>query len=125
MKTIAYEEKFGEIEFPEGFEEKLRGKSIEEQMKYYRISTSSTFSRTSYGEVDSQKVFENTKSLDEDKHCIGLVVKDGLLVGVLIKEWWGSECVCLPYHRICVYYASDNEGSGTNDCADYASLICV
>ena len=28
MKTIAYEEEFGEIEFPEGFEEKLRGKAL-------------------------------------------------------------------------------------------------
>ena len=35
MKTIAYEEKFGEIGFPEGFEEKLRGKSLEEQSEMY------------------------------------------------------------------------------------------
>lgn len=55
------------------------------------------------------------------------MVKDGLLVGVLIRSYWRflGDCVCLPYGQVCTYYASDNEGSGTNDREDYAYLICV
>lgn len=96
MKTIAYEEKFGEIKFPAGFEEKLRGKSLEEQMDCYRITNSITLSSTSYGELDKQQLRERTRSLEEDKDCTGLVVKDGLLVGVLIRPFWGGKtgCVC-------------------------------
>lgn len=35
MKTVEYKEEYGKIEFPEGFEEKLRGKSLEEQSEMY------------------------------------------------------------------------------------------
>lgn len=127
MKTVAYEEKFGEINFPAGFEEKLRGKTLEEQMECYRITNSVALSRTSYGELDDQQIRERTHSLTEDRDCTGLVVKDGLLVGVLIRSCWKflGDAVCLPYGRVCTYYASDNEGSGTNDREDYACLICV
>lgn len=125
MKTIAYEEKFGEIKFPAGFEEKLRGKSLEEQMDCYRITNSITLSSTSYGELDKQQIRGRTRSLEEDKDCTGLVVKDGLLVGVLIRPFWGEDRVCLPYKGVCTYYASDNDGSGTSEREDYSYLICV
>ena len=35
MKIINYEEEFGKINFPEGFEETLKGLTIEEQMNRY------------------------------------------------------------------------------------------
>ena len=38
MKIVNYEEKYGEIRFPEGFAEKLEGKEPEEQMKHFRIT---------------------------------------------------------------------------------------
>lgn len=127
MKIVPYEEKFGEINFPAGFEEKLQGKTLEEQMKCYRITDSMVLSHTAYGKLDEQKIRERTHLLTEDTDCTGLVVKDGLLVGVLIRSYWRflGDCVCLPYGRVCTYYASDNEGSGTNDREDYAYLICV
>lgn len=125
MKTIPYEEKFGTIDFPEGFAEKLRSETLEEQMGYYRIASSAAFTRTSYGQVDSKRLMERTHALTEDEDCVGLVVKDGVLVGVLIRSHWGRETPCLPYQRVCTYYASDNEGSGTKDRVDYACLVCV
>lgn len=75
----------------------------------------------------TEKIRERTHLLTEDTDCTGLVVKDGLLVGVLIRSYWRflGDCVCLPYGQVCTYYASDNEGSGTNDREDYAYLICV
>lgn len=94
-------------------------------MECYRITNSITLSRTSYGELDEQRIRERTHSLAEDKDCIGLVVKDDLLVGGLIRPFWGEDQVCLPYKRVCTYYASDNDGSGTSEREDYAYLICV
>ena len=96
-------------------------------MECYRITSSVALSRTSYGELDERQIRERTHSLAEDKDCTGLVVKDGLLVGVLIRSHWRvlGDVSCLPYGRVCTYYASDNEGSGTKDREDYACLICV
>lgn len=128
MKIVAYEERFGEIKFPEGFAEKLAGKSLEEQMDCYRITESATLARTAYGKITDERTTElGAYALDRFDRFEGLVVKDGLLVGVLIKPWWSYDgpAPCLPYQRVCTYYASDNEGSGTNDREDYAYLICV
>ncbi len=126
MKTVEYKEEYGKIEFPEGFKEKLRGKSLEEQSEMYRITESTKLSRTSYGEIDSEKIAKNCFKLKDYKKFRGYIVKDGLLVGVLMEEYFfKNEAVCLPYHSVCVYYASDNEGSGTSDRDDSAYLICV
>ena len=127
MKIVAYEERFGEVRFPEGFAEKLAGKSLEEQMDCYRITKSATLARTAYGEITDERTADlGACALDRFDRCKGLIVRDGLLVGVLIKPWWPEGPVpCLPYQRVCTYYASDNEGSGTKDREDYAYLICV
>lgn len=125
MRTIAYEEKFGNIDFPDGFEEKLQGKTLEQQMECYRIASSTAFSRSSYGKVDATRLMERTRALVSDEDCTGLVLRDDLLVGVLIREHWGRDIPCLPYQQVCTYYASDNEGSGTKNREDYACLVCV
>ena len=128
MNIVAYEDWMGEIAFPEGFGEKLAGKSFEEQMACYRITESRTLARSSYGELDKECVDKASFALEEYDEFRGLVVKDGIVVGVLIKAW-GSEkneaVPCLPYGRVCTYYASDNDGAGYNDRTDYAYLICV
>lgn len=126
MKIINYEEEFGKIKFPEGFEQKLIGKTMEEQMECYRITESVSFTETACGEITSEELREKTYKLEEYSKCVGLIVKGDMLVGVLIKGWpFDREIKCLPYEGVCTYYASDNEGSGTNDREDYAYLICV
>lgn len=125
MKIIEYREEFGEVELPEGFEEELRGKSLGEQMERFRIASSISLTKTYYGEEGSSRVLEESRALDDDGGFVGLIVKDGVIVGVLIKSWRGREEPCLPNRCVCTYWASDNEGSGTNDREDYAYLICV
>lgn len=127
MEIINYEEKFGEINFPDGFEEKLEGKELEEQMEYFRITEQRLYARTAYGQIEKEDLYQNSYALEEYHKCKGIVVKDKKIVGVLIESWWEEHqpVVCLPYKKVCVYYASDNEGSGTNDREDYAYLICV
>lgn len=81
--------------------------------------------RTSYGQVDNERLMVRTHALTVYKDCVGLVVKDGALVEVLIRSHRGWETPCLPYQRVCTYYASDNEGSDTKDRENYACLVCV
>ena len=128
MNIVDYEDWMGEIAFPEGFDEKLTGRSFEEQMACYRITESRTLARTSYGELERERVDKASYALEEYDDFRGLVVKDGLVVGVLLHAWSSEKnegVPCLPYKRVCTYYASDNDGAGYNDRTDYAYLICV
>ncbi len=131
MKTEKYQLKFGEINFPEGFEEKLKGKTLEEQMKFYRITASSRTADIPYGKLDAETIEESCYSLSEYKAITGLIELDGILVGVRIHSWWDrvmmheEDTSVLPYQRVCTYYASDNDGSGYKEREDYAYLICV
>ncbi len=125
MKVEKYQSGSGEVNFPKGFEEKLKGKSIEEQMDFYRITESRQLARTSYGQVDKETVTKRCYKLTEYENVKGLVVRDGILVGVRMNGWWNGEKVVLPYQCVLTYYASDNEGSGTNDREDYAYLVCI
>ena len=60
MKTIEYKTEFGQIIFPDGFEQKLSGRNLEEQMDCYRITIETTISEYSYGKLDSKDVMEET-----------------------------------------------------------------
>lgn len=125
MNTEEYQAEFGEVNLPEGFEDKLRGKSLEEQMEFYRITKSIRISSTSYGKLDEESIAERCYKLNEYEKVKGLIARDGILVGVRMEGYWASNAAVLPYKCVCTYYASDNEGSGTNDREDYAYLICV
>ena len=115
-----------EITWPEGFLEKLKGKSLEEQMKYYRIVEKEYHSRTAYGEITKQNYHEFGCALEEYPGLMGLIVEDGVLIGACIKAFARSYGTpAYPYIDICTYYASDNNGSGSKDREDYAHLCCV
>ena len=117
-----------EFSWPEGFLEALKGKSLEEQMGYYRIVKEEYHSRTAYGEVTKENREAFGYALEDYPGLTALIVEDGVLIGVRIKAFgdrdkWGTPA--FPYKSICTYYASDNNGSGYNDCEEYAHLCCV
>ncbi len=123
--TEAYQEMFGKISFPEGFEEKLRERDLAGQMDLYRITEDSTLAKTAYGEVTGSKGFEHSRRLQDYRGLVDLIIKDGIIVGVRIKVWPEGTAPLLPGKSVCTYYASDNEGSGTDEREDRAWLICV
>lgn len=125
MNTIDYEEGFGEIKFPEGFAEKMRGKTPEEQMECYRITEITEISSCSYGEQGGSRRREKVCSLAEYSGCRKLVVKDGLLVGVIILAYDGSPRPCLPGQGVCTYFSCDDDGPGSTSRSDCARLDCV
>lgn len=106
----------------------LKGKSLEEQMEYYRIVESKYYSKTAYGEITKSNMSEYGYALKDYKGLKALIVEDDVIIGVCID---GFGCynligkVAFPYRDVCTYYASDNDGAGSSDCADYAHLCLV
>ncbi len=126
MKLVEYKEEYGEIKFPDGFEEKLLGKSIEEQAALYRINENVTISSYSYGELDGSNSVDCCFRPDEYQGCKALVVKDGTVVGVMLRSYNGSEVCCLPYQeRVCTASLSEDDGTGSWEREDYAWLTCL
>jgi len=118
-----------EYTWPEGFLEKLRGKTLEEQMACYRIVEEEHYSRTAYGEITNENMHRFGYALENYPGLKGLVVDDGILIGVRIKPYnafsYPDGVPAFPYQDICTYYDSDNNGSGSKDRSDYAHLCCV
>ena len=110
MKTIEYKTEFGQIIFPDGFEQKLSGRNLEEQMDCYRITIETTISEYSYGKLDSKDVMEETVKFEECDDFRGLVVKDGIIVGIILKSLFGEDKVCLPGQKMTTYWSSDDDG---------------
>lgn len=57
-----------------------------------------------------------------------LIVEDGVIIGVCIDAFGCYNSLgkpAFPYHDVCTYYASDNNGSGCNEREDYAQLCLV
>ena len=106
----------------------MKGKSLEEQMEFYRIVKTEFRSKTAYGEITKENKSEFGYSLDEYSGLKALIVEDDILIGVRINSAFdrlGVGSVAFPYENICTYYDSENNGSGYNDTEEYAHLCCV
>ena len=117
-----------EIFWPEGFLESLKGKTLEEQMESYRIIQTCCRESTAYGKITAEN--KNTFGCSLDEYCglKGLVVENGILLGVRIHSAWdhtGLGKVVFPYWEVCTYYACDNNGAGYKEREDYAHLCCI
>lgn len=122
MRIINYEETFGEIKFPEGFEELLTNLTIEEQMEYYRTTDYSYYSMTDWR---NRTWSAGYRQLEGNPYVSALIVKDGLLVGVMMLNDCKREVPCLAEERVCTYYDCDNNGAGYKERIDYTYLVCV
>ncbi|MCD7796305.1 MAG: hypothetical protein LUG95_01380 [Clostridiales bacterium] len=91
-------------------------------MDFYYVTKSRSLYSTAYSEITDEKLTENSVKLSDYDGVQTLLLKGDILIGARIKSWWGDG-ILLPEQCVCTYYASDNEGSGTNDREDYAYLI--
>ncbi|MBR4878811.1 MAG: hypothetical protein IKU13_03155 [Clostridia bacterium] len=119
MKIVDYIEEYGKIVYPEGFKELLSGKSIEEQVKCFCISGRTTF----YDTVWYKRTSGYAGRLMEKDYTV--VVKDGLIAGIIAKDECGADCFIPPEKGICTYYDEENNGAGYKTRADYLYLVCV
>lgn len=122
METIEHKEEFGKSVLPEGFEEILKDLPLEEQMNHFRTSSYRRLSNIGY----SLRTLESGyNELKDDPDVQGIIVKNNMIVGIMIKDAWGRIVPCLPEERVCTYYASDNNGAGYKERIDYTWLLCV
>jgi len=121
MKIIDYIEEYGEVIYPEGFEAQLKGKTIEEQMKCFSTAGSSNFRHTGWSDRTSTRY----SALEDNEEVLAIVVKDGLIAGIIANDDDGYECFIAPEKGICTYYAEDNNGAGYKTRTDYLYLVCV
>lgn len=122
MRIVNYEESFGEITFPQGFAERLTGLTIEEQMGCYRTTTYDRFHNTGW---KSRRQDSGYSRLEKDPDVTALIVKDGLLVGIMVKNHNNREQACLPEGFVCTYYAEDNNGAGYKTRSIFTHLVCI
>lgn len=121
MRIIEWNENHGDIVYPEGFKARLVGKNIDEQMKCFRTAGSSNFRSTGW----SDRTNTRYKSLEKDSEVRAVVVREGFIAGIIVKNDNGEECFVGPEKGVCTYYAEDNNGAGYKTRADYTYLICV
>jgi len=122
MKIVPYEERFGAFTLPEGFARTLQGLSVEEQMQRYRLTMTTSYANTGWRERTGGTWYVG---LDEVSDVRALIVKDGLLVGVMLKDCAGREVPCFADERICTDYEEENNGAGYKTRAEYVYLLCV
>ena len=122
MRIVPYEERFGMICFPEGFEQTLQNLTIEEQMMRYCTTRSSCYSMTHWCE----RVYDGYATrLEENSDVKALIIKEGIIVGVMMSDDCSCEVPCLAEESVCTFYSSDNNGAGYKERVEYTRLICV
>lgn len=122
MKIVPYEESFGTFTFPEGFEQTLKGLTIEEQMNRYRLSMSRTDAMTGWRERTYGTWYVK---LDAVRDVRALIVKDDTLVGIMLEDHNNREVPCFADCGVCTYYDEENNGAGYKTRQDYVYLLCV
>ncbi len=125
FEVVEYVEKYGAFEFPDGFEARLYGKPIVEQAELFAMGGNACYSRSSYGEVDRESVMKRTERVCEDYDVRAIIVKDGIMVGVMVRDCYGDIVPLFPYKSVCTYYSCDNNGAGYKEYESYNSLICL
>ena len=103
-------------------EETLKGKTIEKQMDYYYVTESVRLYETAYGEITKERLNEKAVKLSEYDGVIKLLLKSDILVGAIVEGYFKKGNLLLD-RCVCIYYDSENDGSGTNERTDYAYLI--
>ena len=69
---------------------------------------------------DVRKKRPGYKPIENNLNIEGLIVKEGLLVGIMRKDAWGRIMPCTPEECICTSYTL-----GVNEKREYTWLLCV
>ena len=111
-------------EMPEGLKDALRGKSLEEQLAYYRCTYNLRLAEKTGYDLPVHEEYADLIKPQDLPIFLGAVVDEGLVVGVKLK-CTGSEESCLVGKSVCTYFASDNNGAGYKTYEKYLYLVSV
>ena len=121
-----YFEQYGIIEIPFDYlKNKLDNLSIEEQFDLYRLSSNSINYKTFAGNDTSDyhsSCLKSGKLLREDDSVKGIIVKEGIIVGIIYPDYGNRLCILLAGKGLCTYYTSDNNGAGYDEYEEHTYL---
>ena len=122
LEVAEYTPDLGEYQLPKGLIEALRGENLDEQTDHFAIAVYTEISKYSYGDLVSTRCFtqEQTPWTCSDVH--GVVVDNGIIVGLWVKKHLAGEGALFFGNRICTYSASDDDGPGSSDRDDHIEL---
>ena len=110
----------------DGFPDCLKGLSYEEQIDHYVVKEDSVYSSSSYGEIEKTKFSPGSFiPLKDYKRFEGLIVKDGVVVGAQISDYYGNTHYLHPGRSCCIYWSIDNDGTGSSSSDVYVHMYCV
>lgn len=112
MKTVEYMPQYGEVRYPEGFEETIRGLTIEEQMTHFRITPGYDVVHMDWRKRNDSMYVEH---LADHWRVQGLIVREGLIAGVLLS----SDMTCMVEERVEISDFNDRTSR------DFLGLVCM
>lgn len=123
MKQAEYKAEYGQINYPDGFEEVITGLPIDEQLRFFRIGNG-LYLKTEW--LLRRKNPYDGADLPDEKNVEAIIVHEDKIAGVMVWDEMSNKIVpCLPERRYCCRYDTELDGSGYKDFILYSYLICV
>lgn len=124
LYVVDYEESMGEYSIPDDLKVVLKDKPLEEQTDYFAVVENSSTVYYSYGKSDGERAYSKPAiSIWEPSRVLGVIVDDGMVVGIWVKIWDGSMQPLFVGQTRTVYFACDQDGTGSTDVEDDLTLI--
>lgn len=123
IDVFKHEEKYGESNFSVQLLNELKGKPLEEQIERFFFNQYTEITYYSYGEEDGGKSYDCIFPVWKHEDFLGVLEKDGVIVGVLVEGVFGKKQPLYLHEKICVYSVSDDDGTGSTDREDYLELF--
>lgn len=124
MTYTQYDETLhGKFSYPEGFPELLEGRSLEQQLRFFRIGN---------GIYRNEPVTQRRKCachyscpLQDDERVEAVLLCENRVAGVLVRNCHGKVLPCLPEQGYIVRDDSELDGSGYKEHQLFRYLLCV
>lgn len=124
MNYVEYDGKLhGKLTYPEGFEQKLEGLSIEEQINYFRIGNG-IYRNEPIAKRRTSKYMMNVR-IDSVSDVKAAIIHKGKIAGIMVEDCYGGIVPCLPEQGFVFTDESEQDGSGYKNHTLYLYLICV
>jgi len=109
-----------------GFPECLKGLPMEEQIDCYAVKENAEYSCSSYGEMDKTQLSSSglipLKAYERFK---GVILKDGVVVGAIVSDYYGNSKYLYPGRSACLYWSIDSDGTGSSSSDVYIHMYCL
>ena len=126
MKIYQYEEKYGKYEFPEKLKQLLEGKTVEEQIKYFRTTEYWRIANKISFDMDINEYSEqHLKGILNNEYVEGVIVDNGVVIGLMVNGWYKELRTCFMNKSALIYSASDNNGAGYKEVEEYLYFVSV